>query len=180
MESMIEFIKKLSTSKMVSNTEEGGSRELSEAINIFSDRIRNASVESLERNSHPFSNNGNNNLLSNTQPVSQAFNNEIFTGSSPVHKIIKKRYKQTRSKKKPRYANIDKPPSPLNKEQLKLLHDPASFDKYAKDLEIEVVKDLYSEQKTRILNQSSKARPTKASSASRSKTKKSRNKVSPL
>jgi hypothetical protein len=167
MESMIEFIKKLSTSKMVSNNDQESSRELTEAINIFSERIRAESIESVETD---------NRSMNHTQPVETNFEYITLSGTSPERKIVKKRYKVTKSRKKQR-----KLPSPLNKDQLKLLHDPASFEKYAKDLEVEIVKDLYSDVKSkRDLNHLSKPRTKKAKSTSRGNIKNSRNIVSPL
>jgi hypothetical protein len=167
MESMIEFIKKLSTSKMVSNNDQESSRELTESINIFSERIRNASIESVEMD---------NRSMNHTQPVGTNYEYITLSGTSPERKILKKKYKVTKSKKKQR-----KLASPLNKDQLKLLHDPASFEKYAKDLEVEIVKDLYSDVKpTRELDHLSKPRTKKAKSTSRGNTKNSRNIVSPL
>jgi hypothetical protein len=167
MKSMIEFIKKLSTSKMVSNNDQESSRELTESINIFSERIRNASIESVEMD---------NRSMNHTQPVGTNYEYITLSGTSPERKILKKKYKVTKSKKKQR-----KLASPLNKDQLKLLHDPASFEKYAKDLEVEIVKDLYSDVKpTRELDHLSKPRTKKAKSTSRGNTKNSRNIVSPL
>ena len=143
MESMTQFIKKLATSKLMKNhsDENGAGEELVEAITVFADRLKRdpkafdelATPEFLTRNS------GIREGMNMTVPVEHERNLE----SSPVHKIIKKRYKAAKSRKRPKYVKIEKPPSPLNQDQIKLLHDPKSFEKYAQDLDIATLEKLY-------------------------------------
>lgn len=62
----------------------------------------------------------------------------------PLHKIVKKKSKQAKQllqKRKYEILNEIKEKSPLSENELRLLHDPKSFEKYAKELDIEIIKN---------------------------------------
>lgn len=88
--------------------------------------------------------------------------------SSPPRKIIRRR-KKGRSKKrtsKPKNSHAKQSKSPLSKSQLKLLHDPQSYEKYAVEFENQM--------------RTTSASKGRGKMTSRKGHKKSRNEVSPL
>jgi hypothetical protein len=144
MESMLQFIKKLATNRVSHHNSDAANQsndDLIEAINVFADRLRGDTDTPLEEIITPdFIPKSKKKQMNKTGPVNQAtYEDHYMTDGSPVQKIIKKRYKIA---SKSRKYKIEKPPSPLNKEQMKLLHDPHSFEKYAQDLDIKALRSL--------------------------------------
>lgn len=144
MESMLQFIKKLATNRVSQHNSEAANQsndDLIEAINVFADKLRGETETPMEEIVTPgFPTKSKKKKMNKTVPVDQVMQDDHYmTDSSPVQKIIKKRYKVA---SKSRKYKVEKPPSPLNREQMKLLHDPHSFEKYAQDLDIKALKSL--------------------------------------
>ena len=53
-----------------------------------------------------------------------------------------KKSKVSKSKKKTKFIRIPNQHSPLSKDQMKLLHDPTSFERYVKELDVSEIKLL--------------------------------------
>lgn len=148
MDSMMAFIKKLAQSRFVKSDDDGSSNEeLIEAMNVFVDRLKGSPDGSLEEIVTPdFVGQGYNRKPPVGRHVNVEMDDDEVRESSPVQKIVKKKFKvSSKSKRRPKQLKIERPPSPLSREQLKLLHDPQSFERYAQDLDYhEVRNNLYS------------------------------------
>jgi hypothetical protein len=155
MDSMIQFIKKLATSRLLQSSNQESSQnndDFIEAINVFADRLRRspdylgedvASPDFMIQNSQKPQASGNGHIK-----VNDSQDEHYMTDASPARKIIKKKYKvEPKVRRRIKQQHLDKPPSPLNREQKKLLHDPQSFDRYAKELDIDVVRNVQSGRK---------------------------------
>lgn len=155
MDSMIQFIKKLATSRILQNSNQESSQsndDFIEAINVFADRLRRSPDHPGDEVVSPDF------MISNNQKLQASGNGHVngndsqdehyMTDASPARKIIKKKYKvEPKVRRRLKQQNFEKPPSPLNRDQIKLLHDPQSFEKYTKELDIDVVRNVQSGRK---------------------------------
>ena len=155
MDSMLQFIKKLATNRASQqNTEEAtqSNDDLVEAINVFSDRLKSVSSDRIEEINTPgfvLLDTEVKRSMNNTVPIElvEEDDGHYMTDSSPCQKIIKRRYKVPSSNMKPHFSILDKQQSPLDREQIKLLHDPQSFEKYTREFDISVGRSQSSKKK---------------------------------
>ena len=149
MQSLTEFIKKIAVTRAMKKGKEEDENEanyedLAQAVDIFSNQLRSSSKNNYMSPEKSSRNNGFD-QLAQTAPMERNHHNLAFE-TEPTHKIVKKRYKNSKSKKK-RLARLEKTNSPISKDQLKLLHDPQAFEKYSKELDLEALRFIYSEGK---------------------------------
>lgn len=167
MESMVQFIKKLATTRSsAQNPEdaEGKNEEFVDAINAFADSLKrnpDHSREHISPQSYMLQSNDSREHSHNVS-ADRDMSYEV-NASPPQHKIIKKKSKP-KTKRKVKKHRVPGPQSPLSREQIKLLHDPNSFERYARELDLNAVRNVQKKNK----------------SSKRSAAKSSRNKASPL
>jgi len=144
----LNLLNKIATSRLIKNKkgeDDGTNDELLQAINVFSERLHR--TQEPELNAGSSRNSGANPVLvHHTLPMEEERRN-LSLEHEPTHRIIKKRYKQTRSKKKTKNGRLLYNGSPITKEQLKLLHDPKSLEKYANEMDLEQVRFAISDSK---------------------------------
>ena len=152
MENMISVIKRYASTRTSFQEGDEGKQEFGEVIERMEKRIKRE---------------GNGIKMS---PVEVK---QIQKKAKAKEPISKKKVKAIKYKKNAKFIRIPNQHSPLSREQMKLLHDPTSFERYVNELDVSEIKLLDSSGK-RI----QKGQKSKSNSKTRGKT--SRNKVSPF
>jgi len=145
MEGMRQLVQKLATSRMNFTSREefiSKNQEIFESLNAFAGRMHSNPDESAE--SINIVNDSNfNNMNYELESENKVHETQQPSQRRPMHKILKKKPrvgKQTKLKRKYQILNELKEHSPLTKNEMKLLHDPASFEKYARELDLDLIK----------------------------------------